>query len=132
MKHVGIMAWLLLAAACDPGPACDPGQYEDTGSCFPLAATSDGGAGDDDAGAAADSGSGCTPDPGNYDGFGDACSSDTQCSCSAPTCALAPGPLYCTRLECQDDPLACPSGWGCTDISAASGDPAVTHICLKM
>ena len=73
----------------------------------------------------------CKSGPGNYEGFGTICRNDGDCtSCFAPTCATAPINL-CSRVQCQNDPETCPPGWACTDITAFSMNPDVTHICLK-
>jgi hypothetical protein len=139
MKCITWVTVGLAVASCDPSPACDPGQRAEIGGCFPIASdgsVEDAGTGsfapdasDEDAGALALDAS-CTPGPGNYDGFGDSCMDDGDCSsCIAPTCTGSLG--MCSRLDCQTDDEACPPGWQCTDISAFSGDPNVTHICLE-
>lgn len=125
-------AWLL---GCAPDPACDPGQREELGSCLPVAKPAkDAGASGDDAGSGkpdAGPADDCKPRAGHYEGFGKACTTDADCtSCLAPLCATSPINM-CSRVQCKGDPEACPPGWTCTDISAFSGDPAVTHICLK-
>lgn len=133
------LALALATTSCDPNPACDPGQHQDTGACYPNTPTGggngDGGSNDAAAGDGEDSGKGgssaCVPGPGHYQGFGTACTADTDCSCYAPTCATAPL-NYCSHLECQSDTSLCPPGWSCTDISAFSSDPKATHICVKM
>ncbi len=118
--------------SCDPSPACDPGQYANTGGCFPIKPADAGAhdAGGDGGGSGDDAGSVSTC-PADYTGFGKSCSANSDCPCQAPTCATAPL-NYCSKLECQNDPKACPSGWTCTDISAFSTDPKATHICFKM
>lgn len=138
MKCIPFVAVWLALASCDPSPACDPGQRAELGSCFPLVtdgSVEDTGSGsfapdsDEDAGSLMLDAS-CTPGPGHYDGFGDSCTDDSDCSsCIAPTCAGSLG--MCSRLNCQTDDETCPDGWQCTDISAFSSDPTVTHICLK-
>lgn len=126
--------WL---ASCSLDPVCDPGQRYELGSCLPQAPPPRDAGDEQDAGAATDAtdatvaSEDCQPGPGNYEGFGVSCESDVDCSsCVAPTCATAPINM-CSRVQCQDDPNLCPPGWTCTDISAFSQDPAVTHICLK-
>lgn len=132
-------SWLGISAAfwlagCAPDPACDPGQRYELGSCLVVAAPRDAGGSDDDGSAGTtDAGNeACRPGPGNYDGFGDSCSTDGDCrSCVAPTCATAPI-NRCSRVNCENDPQACPPGWSCTDISVFSTTPGVTHICLML
>ena len=143
MKSSAMLAMGLALASCDPSPACDEGQRAEIGSCIPLpkdagaqhVGAKDAGRPSDDAG---DAGSvaaldaGCPPGPEHYAGFGDPCTDNSDCSgCAAPTCATSPLNM-CSRLGCQTDPEACPPDWQCTDISTFSGNPSVTHICLKM
>ena len=139
------LLWIVVGlalASCRPEPACDPGQRYELGSCLPgPVETKD--AGERDAAMGGDGGESrdastvdasldCEPGPGNYEGFGVACQRDSDCpSCVAPTCATAPI-NQCSRIQCQDDPNACPPDWACTDISAFSMAPGVTHICLKL
>jgi hypothetical protein len=151
MKWIAMLAVGLALGGCDPSPACDEGYRAELGSCIPLskdAGVKDAGRGAKDAGRAArdasddDAGSvaagpvaapdaGCASGPGHYEGFGDMCMHNSDCSsCAAPTCA---GVLnMCSRINCQTSADACPPGWQCTDISAFSSDPSVTHICFKM
>ena len=123
-----VCGWLL--TGCEPG--CDPGQRYELGSCFPEATKMDAGMDDDQDGGADDAAASSDCKPGSYEGFGDPCHSDSDCRhCGAPTCATDPINM-CSRIECQNDPEACPSDWRCVDISQFSSDPNVTHICLKM
>lgn len=139
MKRVLLIGSALYLATCTPDTRCDPGQRYELGSCFPeLTGARDAGEvqdADTDASsdaASADAATDCKPGPGNYEGFGDACKTDRDCtSCVAPTCATAPI-NQCSHVQCQDDPSICPPGWNCTDIRAFSTNPNATHICLKL
>jgi hypothetical protein len=140
MKSSAMLALGFALAGCDPSPACDEGQRAEIGSCIPLAKDArvedvggkDAGRTSHDAAAVAALDAGCSSGPGRYEGFGDPCTKDSDCSgCAAPTCASSPLNM-CSRLDCQTDAEACPPDWQCTDISAFSGDPSITHICLKM
>lgn len=146
MTRALLIVPVLWLVSCTLDPKCDPGQRYELGSCLPDSKSkpnkpkdagsepvddADGGGDAPDA-ATSDSGANCKPGPGNYEGFGRSCRSDADCtSCVAPTCATAPI-NQCSRVQCKGDPTACPPGWTCTDISAFSMNPDVTHICLKM
>jgi len=135
MRRILLVCSVLSVLGCDPSPACDPGQRAELGSCFAIA--KDAGSKpapmpEDDAGGKPAQPKDCTPHPGNYVGFGDPCTGPADChGCVAPNCATAPINM-CTRTECQNDPQACPPGWKCIDVSAFSGTPDTTHVCLKM
>ena len=120
------IAW----SACLPDNACDEGYSESTGICVKdtKASTRDAAAAEDedDGGLAADAATSVTHD---YTHFGDKCATNDDCKAPASTCI---GPLmYCSRTQCADDPSICPPDFSCKDISAASPNPDVTHICLK-
>jgi hypothetical protein len=129
MKRTSIILTVVWLTTCLPDDRCDPGQRHELGSCLPKPQPDAGGPQEEDAGEA-DAATACAP--GSYEGFGVSCESDADCTgCAAPTCATAPINL-CSRIQCQDDPKLCPPDWSCTDISAFSGNPNVTHICLKL
>lgn len=60
-------------------------------------------------------------------GFGEACSTDSDCDCAdAPFCAVMPGQNagICTATGCVEDPTLCPAGFRCFDLSFA-GQPSI-------
>jgi hypothetical protein len=119
-------ALLSVVVACDPEQACEPGFRATFGSCVAITpadagkAKSDSG-GDDDGGAGS-----CEP----YARFGDACQTNDQCGCGAPTCMTDPL-FYCSVTNCMGDTTVCPPGWNCLDVSQFSTDPSVTSICFR-
>ena len=118
-------------SACLPDDVCDKGFSEKSGLCFAdqSASTKDSSVStDEDSGSSNDTDASSTAAP-DYSHFGDACTTNAECKEPAPACL---GPLgYCSRTQCMDDPSVCPPDFECMDISAASPDPSVTHICLK-
>ena len=60
--------------------------------------------------------------PGNPDAmFQSDCVSNKDCSEEAPICLIAPGPLYCSQIDCLEGEVnagACPQGWVCFQLNA--------------
>lgn len=116
----------LILSGCLSDDVCDRGFLEKGGVCFRNASTTDAAASDTDAGEEADAASSGAD---RYAHFGDTCTTDDQCQAPAPTCLGVL--MYCSLIQCNAGDALCPPSYTCTDISMASPDPSVTHVCLK-
>lgn len=78
----------------------------------------------------------CEP-TGDFTGFGDACTSQSECSCPAGTCNTDMGE-YCTELNCMRTDAdggmiqVCPPSWSCVSVAGLPGvPPGVDSICVR-
>jgi hypothetical protein len=126
-----------LAGGCANTATCDPDAELRNGLCLPRGSkakaktpaniSADGGVVQSDGGGDLTCGPGA-PETGS---FGTDCTTNGDCGCPAPVCAIQDGQAkgFCTQMGCGDDPSLCPSGWNCFDASVLN--PDYPQICVK-